>query len=226
MSAPIADDPARVIPDPAEIEVHSILGVGRVGGRPQPHLVIQLGRHRLRSRIARSGRLFGQNHFNLLQLADPSVTHQLGHPMVDGHRAIFGACLEDLVVLANRFDQDLPLVDGECGLLTLHVFARFDSQNAHQHMPMVGRRDHHGVDVRPGQNVAKVFGRRAVVVSVLLVNFFLGLGHVVAVDVANGQYLRVWLSQVHAQVPMNAVATRADEADRNLLAGSHGAVLA
>ncbi len=57
------------------------------------------------------------------ELADPAVAHQLGHAVVFHHRAVLGAGLEDLLVLAHRRDEHFALVDGQGGLLALHVLA-------------------------------------------------------------------------------------------------------
>jgi len=106
--------------------MHPVPGVGRVGGRPQPHVVIEARRHRLRSRVARPARLLGQDDFDALEFADSTVAHQLGHAVVLHHRAVLGAGLEDFVMLAHGRNEHFPLVDRHSWFLALHVLAGLD----------------------------------------------------------------------------------------------------
>ena len=149
--APVADDPAGVIPDPAEVEVDAVLGVGGVRGRAEPHLVVEIWRDRLRRGIAGSTGCLRQDDLDRLELADPAVADEFGHAMVDRDRAILGAGLKDPAVAAHGFDQDLAFVDGERRLFALHILAGAEGEHADQGVPVIGGGDHDRVDVGRGR---------------------------------------------------------------------------
>jgi len=114
--------------------------------------------------------------------------------------------------------------DGERRFFANDVLARFDRRNRHRRVPVVGRGDHHGIDVVAGDHLAPIPGHLA--------------GEVVAetpprglqpcldaprVDVAQGNRLGVLLAQKHLQVPPDAVAAKADESHSDPVAGGNRA---
>ena len=80
---------------------------------------------------------------------------------------------------------------------------------------MVGRADHHGVDILARKHLPEVDIREAVLVAVLDVDCVLGLRAMFGLDVAHGQDLGVGLDQELLGIVAEAFVAQADAADRD-----------
>jgi hypothetical protein len=199
--------------------MNAILGVRRERRGPQPHLIVEARRYRLRRGIAGNAGLLGQDDFDPLEFADATVPNQFGHAMVLRHRAILGTRLEDALGFAHRVHQHLAFVNGQRGLLALHVLARLERHQADQRVPVVWRGDHHGIDILAGQHLVEIPGGKAILVAVVLVHGLLGAEQSAFVDVADREDLGGLLLAVECQVPGGAMIAHPDEPHGDAFAG-------
>jgi len=77
-------------------------------------------------------------------------------------RAELAVHAEHALVLCDGVDEQASLVDvARDGFLERHVLARAQCQQRHRHVPVIGRADHHRVDVGAGEHVTEVAIRGA-----------------------------------------------------------------
>ena len=96
---------------------------------------------------------------DLLELADAAVADQFAGQAELA--AVFGALLHarlvDAAVALAGLDQGAPLAHGDGdGLLAIHILAGPHGHRGHRGRPVIGQRHQHGVDVRPGEDLAKI----------------------------------------------------------------------
>jgi hypothetical protein len=195
-----------------------VLVVRGVGSWSQPHLVVELRRHRLLRGIPRLVRLLGENYLNPLQLANSPVPHQLSHPMIFRHSPIFRAGLKHFLVLAHGLDQEFAFVDGKRRFLALHILPGMDGQQADQGVPVIWGRDHHRIDVFSGEDFPEIFSGKAILVLVPVIDRLFGTQQAPAIDIAHRDHARLFVPEVRRQVPADAMVASADEPDGNLVA--------
>ena len=85
-------------------------------------------------------------------------------------------------------------------------------------MPVVGRGDHHRVDILAGQHLTEIPGRKAILVLVVPVYHPLGPLHVTVVHIANRHHPGVLVIEEGRQVPARAVIAGTDESDGDSIA--------
>ena len=113
-----------------------------------------------------------------------------------GDAAPLRAGLEDAAVAPDRVVQGLAQPDRQAaGLLAVDVLAGLGRQDRGRGVPAVAGGDQHGVDVRPGQQLADVAVHRAVLVAVLGVDHRLDRLAAAGLHVADGHELHVRLGQ-------------------------------
>ena len=102
-------------------------------------------------------------------------------------------------------------------LLAVDVLAVAGGERAHVGVPVVGRGDHHGVDVVANAELAEVVVFAAVLVAVALVHLVLRARRLVGVHVAHGHHLDVVHSKerAHVAVAHSAHADHAHHASRH-----------
>jgi hypothetical protein len=122
-------------------------------------------------------------------------------------------------MLTHRLDEQLPLVDRQCGFLALYVFTGLNCQDANQRVPMIGRGNHHRINVLAREDFAKILGRETILVLVAVVDCLLRAKQAIAVHVARRHHLRVLVAEIRAEIPIHAMITRADEANRDAVVG-------
>ena len=118
-------------------------------GGTEPHVVIKSGRRLAVGRRAEAGHdVAVMPHPHRHDLADPAAADQLARSLVMRPRALLGPDLNDPVVPPGDVDHPAPLARKQRErFLDIHVLARRTGQHRHERMPVVGRRDHHSVNV-------------------------------------------------------------------------------
>ena len=92
-----------------------------------------------------------------LQLPDVAVADQLDHLPIPGHRTVLRSELEDPLLVADHFPQDVGEAEIQAQrLLAVNVLAGFGRRNGHGRVPVVVRGNDDGVHVGAGQDLAKV----------------------------------------------------------------------
>ena len=100
----------------------------------------------------------------LLDLAQPAVADELAARLVDGHRPLLAADLEDAVVLAGRLDHQPAFADREAQrLFGVDVLAGLAGVDADQRPPVLGRGGDDRVDVLAVEELAIVLHAEAAV---------------------------------------------------------------
>ncbi len=123
-------------------------------------------------------------------------------------RSLLRAELEDPLILVDLATEDPALLHGQTQrLLAIDVLLVPHCSQGSQDVPVVGRGDVAGVDVRPTGDLLKVVDRGAVLVLVLVVDAVLCLVEHVDLDVADRHHLAVLPLEI---VGHDALALRAD----------------
>ena len=135
----------------AVLGVHACLGIRGPGSRSEPHLVVQVLRHRhLRHRAAT--RVRAEPDLDRVEFPDPAVPDQFAGLSEVPFRPLLASDQKDPAVPTNRVAQYATLLNRESQrFLQEDVLAgpgRFDSR---QGVPMVRRGDLHRVDVTPSR---------------------------------------------------------------------------
>ncbi len=236
MHAPVADHAQAIVRDAVPDAVSSpalplgprpapLVAVRRHGRRAEPQLVVQLLGDRF-------GGLLGVSpasrhaHQDRLQLADLSVAHQLARPPELAVGPLLGPELEHDGAFLDGLAQGLRSADAPAdGLFAVHVLAPPDRFQGDERVPVVRRRDLHGVDVLALHEFPKVLVGEAILVVVELVHGLLGSVPLGFMHVAHGQDLdvRVSAERPHVAHPLNA---EADAAQRHAVRRRHRARLA
>ena len=157
MHALIADVAIAGVPEPVPVIGHEILMIRLLRRWSEPQIEIQLLR-----RIAglleadAATRLVAQGTGNQ-QLAGGAGTDEVDRAGPAAARAALRAVLHDATVLARGLDGDPPFVNVVAArLFDVHVLVRGAGPDRHQRMPVVGRSDRDGVEVRIVQRLADV----------------------------------------------------------------------
>ena len=154
----------------------------------------------------------GKAHHHARDLAEAPVAHELhGVPHL-ALRALPAARLPDASVALHGAHEGASLeqVVRE-RLLAVDVLAVAGGERAHVGVPVVGRGDHHGVDVVAHAELAEVVVFAAVLVAVAPVHLVLRARRLVGVHVTHGHHLDVVHSQERAHVAV-AHSAHADHA--------------
>ena len=162
-----------------------------------------------------------------LDLPDPAVVDQFGHPVEIRLRAEFAVHAKHPARLANGPDQPLALGNRpRDGLFQRDVLARLRRLDRQRHVPMVGRADHHRVDVFAAQHFAIVAVRLAAAVragghlrGIMLLDRAVDLLQTPRIDVANRDHLDVGHLGELRPVLEEQLPAGADQSHRNPLAG-------
>ena len=208
--------------------MHALLHVGNRLGRPEPEVVVEFSGCRRHDRRLIGKELLWRRHPNRSQCADVSVAHQFRGAMESLERTELAVDPEDALPLRHDFDEAAAFADvSRDRLLQRDVLAGVQGRERHRHVPMVGRRDHHRVDVAPRQQLAEVaVGLTAAVAAhtaLLRVGAFdqrPGLIDAPAVDVAHGHDLHARHRHEFRQVEGLRLSACADEAERDAIARS------
>ena len=167
-------------------------------------------------------------HAHRLQLADAAIADILDRlpELAVEFAPLLAAGLKDDLIGSHRLD-DLPTLGNRVRqrLLAVDVLLGLGRQHAAQSVPVVGRGDHHGVDVVAGQKLAEIAVNVAALVlarldrlGILLLDGFLGIRGPLGDDVAYGNHLHI----AEAQKPVHMAAAHrphADEAQADALVG-------
>lgn len=173
----------------------------------------------MRRRHAGAIGLFGQDHFNPLQLADPAVAHQFRHTMIHRQGAILSAGLKDASQFAHCLNENLAFTDRQGRFFALDIFAGAGRHDTNQRVPMIGCGNHDSIHVFAGQDFAKILGSGAIFVVVFGVDHRFGPPHSVAVDIAHDHDPGRFELQISLQIPSRAVVSGSNKPDRDPIAG-------
>ncbi len=221
VDSPVGHQPARVVPEPAEVEVEAVR-VERAGRRrPEPHIVIDPVGDRLI-------RLHGNGLHPSLIGPGFDESQPTDRPRSDMLRRL-GPMPSAPLPLADLYHGAEPLrrcyhqptlADGVGeGLLHVHVFSGFARHDHHEAVPMVRRSDDDGVDVRILQKPSEVGVERGARLGLLL-DLVGTLAQDGSVDVAEGSALDLRHLQDGEQV-REAHSVAPDHAYADLIAGCH-----
>jgi len=169
--------------------VDAVFGVRCLRRGAQPHVVIQIRRHRHRLRPS-AARIAGQPDLDGGDLAEAPVAHQLAGAVKLRRGALLRAEQKDAPVPADRVAEEPPLGDGQRGgLLHVHVLARERRFHGGLAVPVVGRRDGHRVDVLAGKQLVIVLVQpqcdRGTLVGVMLIQIRFAQRHPPRVQIGN-----------------------------------------
>ena len=141
--------PAGIVPEPAEMVDRAVQVVRPLRRRTEPHVVIQLGRRRSVGRIAETRRDVPKvARLDRYQFPNPAGANQLAGPLIMGPGTLLRADLDHSLVSPRRRNHPAPFAhEQRQRLFHIHVFSRRAGQHRHQCMPVVGRRDDHGIDI-------------------------------------------------------------------------------
>lgn len=107
-----------------------------------------------------------------------------------------GACLKDPLVLADGLVKFLAKPDGQtAGLFTVDVFTGLGGKHRRVRMPVVSGANHDGLDIGPGEQLAKIAVGGAVLVAVMPVHECLGDLATAGLHVADGHTVNVALGE-------------------------------
>jgi hypothetical protein len=160
---PVGDHAAAELPVPPPVRKVLVeaaraehRGVATLGPRAEPRVPVEAELHRLLGQVARDGRV-AEAAQHALDLPDRAVPHQLARDAELLHRSLHRARLQHPAVRVDRLhDLDgLVNVVGE-RLLAVDVLAGPQGGEGDDRVPVVGRRDHDGVDVLSGDELAEV----------------------------------------------------------------------
>jgi hypothetical protein len=84
---------------------------------------------------------------------------------------------------------------------------------------MIGRGNHHRINVLTGGNLAKILRRETILVLVAIIDRFLRAKEAVAVHIARRDDLRVLVPEIGPEIPIHTMIARADEADSDAIVG-------
>ena len=123
--------------------------------------------------------------FDHVHLADGARGDEILGLLIDDGTDALRADLKDAIVLLGGFDDGLTVVDLlDHWLFAVDILACRHCVDGDFRMPVVGRPDDDGVDVRPGENFAIVARREDVVAPT-----FFGASEASVVDVGDGDKL-------------------------------------
>ncbi len=152
---------ARVVPEPAEVVERALRVVRHEGRGPQPH--VPVGRREpIADRLAEAGQHVAvRRHPHAADVADVARAHELEAALVVAAGALLRAHLHHALVGGRRLQHPVAFAHHvRQRLLDVDVLARGARQDRHERVPVVGRRDHDGVDVGPVEQLAEVLVRR------------------------------------------------------------------
>ena len=193
--------------------------------RSQPHVPVQARLHRLFPQVARPR---GRSHIDddLFDFANAPVPHQFARLAELVRGTLHRARLEYTVILARRLHHFTGLMDGQGErLLAIDILARFARRDGYEGVPVIGRRNHHGIDVLACQQFAKLLVGRAALEFLVALNAVELLDRLFAVlptrriDIAHGHHLRVGHRQEIIQEP-SPLRARANEAQGDQVIGA------
>ncbi len=158
----LAAEPARAVV--AFLRVNALLRVVHVGGRAQPHLVVEVLRDGHLGLLGARG-VAGEAYRHRLELADAPVADELGRVAELGRGALLAADLEDAPGAVDRVAEGPALGDRERGrLLEVDVLAGLDGGDRGERVPVIRCADEDGVHVLVRQQLPVVgIGRDAIV---------------------------------------------------------------
>lgn len=123
-----------------------VIGAPRRG--PKPTIIVEISRDGFFGQLWRGGK-FTEARTDQLDVADPTIAHDLGGFAEGFIGALLRAGLENSAVVPRRLDEYAALTDGErLRFFAVNVFAGFHRSIGHGSVPVVGRADKHGVDIR------------------------------------------------------------------------------
>jgi hypothetical protein len=159
-----------------------------------------------------------------VQFADHPVADQLGRLVKMSGGPELAIHPEHPLLLRHQPGQHPAFLNvARDRFLERHILARAHRGQGHRHVPVVGRGDHHRIDVRPRQQLAEVAVARAALRPVVRIGRLHALGQAPGIDVADGQHAAVVGLQERSQVGVIGLAPQADQPDADLLAGRVGA---
>src|ERR1039458_6072839 len=164
---------AGIIPEPAEVVQGAVPLVWRLGGRTEPHVIVDLGWRILDRSLAES-------RINVAVGSDPDRMDLPQHAAFNdflGRRhtlalAPLRAHRYDAVVLARRLDHPLALVDEDGhGLLDVDILTRGAGHDGEHRVPVVRRGHHYALDIFVLVHLPKVAVRFRIGISDVLEAF-------------------------------------------------------
>src|SRR5262249_50033487 len=152
MAAPVGDLAARVVVDPAEIDVTAGRRVGGLGGGAEPEIVVEALGHGFGllpvAGLAVVGSAAGQAATDRLQIADPAVADQLAGAAEIAVGTLLAAGLENAAMLLDRVRHGSALGDGQRErLLAINVLAGAGGGDDRDGVPVIRRANNHSVHV-------------------------------------------------------------------------------
>ncbi len=158
-----------------------------------------------------------------VELAELAAVGQPDGRLEVRHAAPLGAGLEDAAGALHGVGQAPAGGDGQAArLFTVDVLAGLRREDRRRGVPAVAGRDEDGVDVLAREHIAQVAEEGAIRVAVVPVDQGLAGLPAAGLDVADGDTLHVGEGE-HALEVVGAAWADPDDAERDLLAGRHGA---
>ena len=158
-------------------------GERRFRRRPEPHVVVEIGRHgHFLRRTAPPA--VGADHLDRVYLADPPAADQFATAPAMARAPLHRAVLEDPLVVRKHLAAGQVRFDRQAQrFLHVSVFLRAGGHVGDRHVPVILRSHHHGVDVLAGQQVAEIgvclaLAHRCAGLAAVLI----GIGHGHALD--------------------------------------------
>ena len=211
---------AGVIPEPAEMVDGAVRIVRPLRRRAEPHFIIQFRRRISIGRIAKSRRDVAKIvALNGNKFAEPPAADEFARLLIMRAGTLLGSDLHDAFMAARRFYHPTSFAHKQRQrLFHIHVLARGAGQHRHQRVPMVRRRNHHGVHTLVFEQLSEV----RVLCDVASDEFHRRF-HSRAIRLGDRHHLRVGLCLEIARV--NAPhQTKADNADTDAFVGAQDAV--
>ena len=212
--------------------MHAAFHVGLLRHRPEPAVVVEGRRHRHRRRFLAARLVEAHADADDAQFAQAAVAHQFAR-LAEGEKWLFRTLLrtglQNHLFRAHGLPQRDGFVDavGD-GLLHVEVLARQGRLHGDERVPVVGRADDHGVDLRPREDLVEIVAGFHVHVrfALLLVELHDGLprdANPSGIEVAHGHHPGQRVGQGALEVA-GAHATAADMREVDAPVGRGGAV--
>ncbi len=203
-------------PEPVPVVVDVVVVIRRARRGTLPELVVEIGRHGDRLSLADPGARVGVPGTGEVGRSDDAVPDHLQRFDRSRRRTLLRPELHLAIVLLLRLDDELTLTRVVPGrLLAVDVFPRFQREDGHRDVPVVGRRDRDDIDVLVLECPTKVSDRLRL--ARCRRELLHPLGHGVRVDVAEVRdfgVLHVPAEVLHVD---HAAPVHADDCDDQLL---------
>ncbi len=162
-----------------------------------------------------AGLVLAQHDRHLAELANASLAHQFASRAQVMIAALPRAHLHDAAGFLDHLAKQLAFVDRERQrLFAVHVLAGAAGVDQHPRMPVIGRANHHHVNVGPLEQPTVVFKQLGLAAE-LLAGFFGDL----AIDVGNGHHVSLGLRFVGDH---RTLVTHANGANAETIVGRTG----